>query len=311
MAAEPTETATLRPVEPAEPLSGPGRRVESYWVRLRSLVHGAPVLTGVMAAAFLVAAIFAPWIAPHDPGAASFLVALNPPFWVEGGSIAYPLGADQLGRDILSRLIYGAQLSLIVSFFAIVIAGSVGIVLGLTAGYVGGAIDSLIMRIVDAFLAMPFILMALGFVAALGTSVTNIVIVMAITNWARYARLVRGEVLSVKERDFVALARVAGQPRWRIVWKHVLPNVTNSIIILATLDLGRVIILEASLSFLGLGVQPPAISWGLMLADGRSYMTVAWWLTVMPGLAILFTVLSLNIMGDWLRDRLDPRQRIE
>lgn len=311
MPADPTDTATLRPIEPAEPLSGPGRRVESYRVRLRSLVHGAPVLTAVMVAVFLVAAIFAPWIAPHDPGAASFLVALNPPFWVEGGSLAYPLGADQLGRDILSRLIYGAQLSLIVSFFAIVIAGSVGIVLGLTAGYIGGAIDSLIMRIVDAFLAMPFILMALGFVAALGTSVTNIVIVMAITNWARYARLVRGEVLSVKERDFVALARVAGQPRWRIVRKHVLPNVTNSIIILATLDLGRVIILEASLSFLGLGVQPPSISWGLMLADGRSYMTVAWWLTVMPGLAILFTVLSLNIMGDWLRDRLDPRQRIE
>src|SRR3546814_563474 len=225
--------------------------------------------------------------------------------------LTYPVGTDNLGRDVLSRLIYGAQISLLISFFAIVIAGAVGVVLGLTAGYIGGWIDALIMRIVDAFLAMPFILMALGFVAALGTSITNIVIVMAITNWARYARLVRGEVLSVKHRDFVALARVAGQPRWRIALKHVLPNIANSIIILSTLDLGRVIILESSLSFLGLGVQPPAISWGLMLADGRSYMTVAWWITVMPGLAILFTVLSLNISGDWLRDRLDPRQQMD
>ena len=304
-----SEAVLSPPMPPAAPL--PGRPAAPRRARLRGLVRGLPVGSALIAFLFLVAALFAPWIAPHDPNEASFLVALNPPFWAENGDLAYALGADQLGRDILSRLIYGAQLSLLVSFFAIAIAGAVGILLGIAAGYAGGAIDSLIMRIVDAFLAMPFILMALGFVAALGTGVGNIIIVMAITNWARYARLVRGEVLSVKQRDHVALARVAGLPRWRIALRHILPNVANSIIILATLDLGRVIILEASLSFLGLGVQPPDISWGLMLADGRSYMTVAWWLTVMPGLAILFTVLSLNILGDWLRDRLDPRQQMD
>jgi len=276
--------------------------------RVSDAVEGLPIFASILVALFLIAALFAPWVAPHDPGQANFLFALAPPAWEEGGSLSYLLGGDNLGRDVLSRLIYGARLSLIVSLFAIVFAGGVGVFLGLIAGYAGGAIDSVIMRVVDSFLAMPFILMALGFVAALGTSVTNIIIVMAITNWARYARLVRGEVLSVRARDFVALARVAGQPRWRIGVRHILPNVANSIIVLATLDLGRVIILEASLSFLGLGVQPPNISWGLMLADGRSYMSVAWWMTVMPGLAILFTVLSLNIFGDWLRDRLDPRQ---
>ncbi|MBC4018520.1 ABC transporter permease [Siccirubricoccus deserti] len=271
-------------------------------------MRGAPVLATILVALFVGAAVLAPWIVPHNPADQNFLVSLAPPFWQEDGSLSYPLGSDNLGRDILSRIIYGARLSLIISVFAIALAGSVGVLLGLIAGYVGGAIDSLIMRIVDAFLALPFILMALGFVAALGPSVTNIIIVMGITNWARYARLVRGEVLSIKSRDFVALARVAGQPRWRIGIRHILPNVTNSIIVLATLDLGRVIILESSLSFLGLGVQPPDISWGLMLSDGRAYMTVAWWLTIMPGLAILLAVLSLNIFGDWMRDRLDPRQ---
>ncbi len=296
-----TVSAPARPALPKTTVAG----------RLRRNFKGLPLAAAAMVAIFLVAALLAPWLAPHDPAEASFLHSLTPPVWQAEGMAAYPLGTDNLGRDILSRLIYGAQLSLLISFFAIAIAGAVGIILGLTSGYAGGAIDSLIMRVVDAFLAMPFILMALGFVAALGTSITNIIIVMAITNWARYARLVRGEVLSVKHRDFVALARVAGQPRWRIAVKHVLPNIANSIIILATLDLGRVIILESSLSFLGLGVQPPAISWGLMLADGRTYMTVAWWITVMPGLAILFTVLSLNVTGDWLRDRLDPRQQMD
>ncbi|MCB1745364.1 MAG: ABC transporter permease [Gammaproteobacteria bacterium] len=280
----------------------------SWLQRARYALEGMPLFAALLVALFLAAALFAPWIAPHDPGQANFLVALSPPVWQDGGSWQYLLGGDNLGRDVLSRLIHGARLSLIVSFFAIVFAGGIGVFLGLIAGYVGGVIDSIIMRIVDAFLAMPFILMALGFVAALGTSVTNIIIVMAITNWARYARLVRGEVLSVRSRDYVALARVAGQPRWRIGVRHILPNVANSIIVLATLDLGRVIILEASLSFLGLGVQPPNISWGLMLADGRSYLSVAWWMTVLPGIAILLTVLSLNMFGDWLRDRLDPRQ---
>lgn len=280
----------------------------SFLARIRDTLRGAPILATVLVSLFVLAAILAPLIAPHDPAEQNFLASLAPPAWADDGTFANLLGGDNLGRDILSRLIFGARLSLIIALFAIALAGSIGVILGLIAGYAGGALDSLIMRIVDAFLAMPFILMALGFVAALGPSVTNIILVMGITNWARYARLVRGEVLSVKGRDFVALARIAGQPRWRIGVRHILPNVANSIIVLGTLDLGRVIILESSLSFLGLGVQPPEVSWGLMLADGRAYMTVAWWLTVMPGLAILLAVLSLNIFGDWLRDRMDPRQ---
>lgn len=289
-------------------MSGGSAFVRGWTGWLREGMRGAPVLATGLVALFVLAAVFAPWVVPHDPAEQNFLASLAPPFWEAEGGLSNLLGGDNLGRDILSRIIYGARLSLVISLFAIALAGTVGVLLGLIAGYVGGALDSLIMRIVDAFLAMPFILMALGFVAALGPSVTNIIIVMGITNWARYARLVRGEVLGVKSRDYVALARVAGQPRWRIGIKHILPNVTNSIIVLATLDLGRVIILESSLSFLGLGVQPPDISWGLMLSDGRAYTTVAWWLTVMPGLAILLAVLSLNIFGDWLRDRLDPRQ---
>lgn len=277
--------------------------------RLREALRGLPLLAAGFVSLFLVAAIFAPLVAPYDPAEANFIASLDPPVWQEKGTLAHILGCDQLGRDILSRVIHGARLSLTVSIFAIGLAGAVGIVLGIAAGYVGGMLDALIMRVVDAFLALPFILMALGFVAALGTSLSNIIIVMAITNWARYARLVRGEVLTVKQRDFVALARVAGQPRWRIAWKHILPNVMNSIIVLATLDVGRVIILEATLSFLGLGIQPPEVSWGLMLADGRAYMTTSWWLTTIPGLAILLTVLSVNVLGDWLRDRLDPRQQ--
>jgi peptide/nickel transport system permease protein len=281
----------------------PGRRA-----RLREALRGLPPLSTAVVLLLLLAAGFAPWIAPHDPAHQSFLHSLSPPAWQDKGLAVHPLGTDNLGRDIVSRLIHGARLSLTIAFFAIALAGGIGTVLGLLAGYAGGVVDALVMRVVDAFLAMPFVLMALAIVAALGASTPHIVIVMAITNWARYARLVRGEVLSVRGRDFVLLARVAGLPRWRIALEHILPNVANSVLVLATLDIGRVIILESSLSFLGLGVQPPDVSWGLMLADGRAYMSVAWWMTVMPGLAILLSVLCLNVVGDWLRDRLDPRQ---
>lgn len=272
---------------------------------------GFPILSFSIVIIFGLAAVFAPWIVPHDPNHQSFIVSLNPPAWQNGGSLNHILGTDNLGRDLLSRLIYGARLSLTIALFAIVLAGAIGIFLGLLAGYVGGVIDGLIMRVVDAFLAMPFILMALAIVAALGPSTPNIIVIMAITNWPRYARLVRGEVLTIKQSDFVLLARVAGLPSWRIALKHVLPNVANSILVLATLDIGRVIILESSLSFLGVGIQPPDVSWGLMLSDGRSYLGVAWWMTVMAGSAILITVLCVNVFGDWLRDQLDPRQGMQ
>jgi len=273
-----------------------------------SALKGIPVFSALVVLVLIASAVFAPWIAPHDPGFQNFIVSLQPPVWQTDGAWSHVLGTDNLGRDILSRLIWGARLSLTIAMFAIILAGSIGIILGLLAGYAGGLIDSLIMRIVDAFLAMPFILMALAIVAALGPNTVNIIIVMAITNWPRYARLVRGEVLSIKHSDFVLLARVAGLPAWKIALKHVLPNITNSILVLATLDIGRVIILESSLSFLGVGIQPPDVSWGLMLSDGRSYMGVAWWLTVMAGVAILISVLCVNVLGDWLRDKLDPRQ---
>jgi peptide/nickel transport system permease protein len=276
--------------------------------KLRNRLRGLPPLSSAVVVLLLIAAVFAPVISPHDPGHQNFITSMTPPVWQEKGLAAHVLGTDNLGRDVVSRLIHGARLSLTIALFAIALAGGIGTVLGLLAGYAGGFIDALIMRVVDAFLAMPFVLMALAIVAALGASTPNIVVVMAITNWARYARLVRGEVLAVREREFVLLARVAGLPRWRIALEHILPNVANSILVLATLDVGRVIILESSLSFLGLGVQPPDVSWGLMLSDGRAYMSVAWWMTVMPGLAILVSVLSLNVVGDWLRDRLDPRQ---
>ena len=273
-----------------------------------SALRGIPVFSALVVLAMVIAAIFAPWIVPHDPSFQNFIVSLQPPVWQDGGTWSHPLGTDNLGRDIYSRLIYGARLSLTIALFAILLAGTIGIALGLLAGYLGGIADSLIMRVVDAFLAMPFILMALAIVAALGPSTFNIIVIMAVTNWPRYARLVRGEVLSLKQTDFVLLARVAGLPAWKIAVKHILPNISNSILVLATLDIGRVIILESSLSFLGVGIQPPDVSWGLMLSDGRSYMGVAWWLTVMGGVAILISVLCVNVLGDWLRDRFDPRQ---
>jgi peptide/nickel transport system permease protein len=226
---------------------------------------------------------------------------------MQDGMVNHLLGTDQLGRDSLSRLIAGARISLITATAAIVVAGSLGVLLGLIAGYFGGLPDMTIMRIVDAFLALPFILMALALVAALGAGLGNIVLVMILTNWARYARLVRSEVLSIKERDFVTLARIAGVSRLRIAWRHVLPNAINSVAVLAVLDFGRAIILESSLSFLGLGIQPPDVSWGSMLADGKSEMQFAWWLAVWPGLAILIAVLSFNTVGEWLKGRLDPR----
>jgi len=288
--------------------------MQRVW-RLRSVLAAGrsrfPVVSALVMLLFVLAAVLAPWIAPYAPADADFIDAMMPPAWVEGGSLTHLLGTDQLGRDLLSRIVYGARLTLIVSVIGIAGAGAIGVIAGLAAGYIGGLVDALIMRVVDAFLALPFILMALAFVAALGVSVTNLVLVMALTNWARYARLVRGETLKVREADFIALARVAGMRRWRIAVVHILPNIANSVIVLATIDVGRVIILESSLSFLGLGIQPPAISWGLMLADGQQYLTVAWWLGVLPGLAILLTVLSSNLLGDWLRDRLDPRTAMD
>lgn len=286
--------------QPARPLRTWRKRLEN-WPPLGALICGVILL---------VAAVFGGMLAPHTPSAANFGAALRPPFWMEGGSLEYALGTDQLGRDLFSRLIAGTQISLLTAFAAIIGGGSIGVAVGLVAGYAGPKVNALFMRIIDAFLALPFILMALALVAALGSGIWNIVLVMVITNWARYARLVQSEVISIKSRDFVALAQIAGVHPVFIVLRHILPNAMNSVAVLAVLDVGRAIVLESSLSFLGLGIQPPSVSWGLMLADGRSFMAFAWWMTALPGLCIFIAILSFNALGDWLKRHLDPRGTI-
>ena len=252
-------------------------------------------------------AISAPLISPHSPTQGSLLESLQPPAWQEGGSMDHVFGTDFQGRDVLSRLIYGSRVSLTVAGVSIFVAGFIGLVMGLMAGYFGKVVDALIMRIADIFFALPMILFGLLFAMTLGPSFQNVIIVIVLTIWGRFARQVRGEVLSVRERDFVALARVAGASNRRILITHILPNVANSVIILATWQVGLVILMEASLSFLGVGIPPPTPSWGTMVADGRLWIASAWWVSVIPGLAILFTILAINMVGDWVRDFLDPK----
>ena len=255
---------------------------------------------------FLVA-IFAPVLAPHDPAAINAGNMLKPPFWMEGGSTAHLLGTDNLGRDILSRVIYGSQVSLLVGITSVVVAGIIGVTIGLIAGYYGGTIDNLLMRVVDSFLAIPTILFALVILTIFGPSIVTLIFVLGATNWVNYARLVRGEVLSIKERDYVRAAHSIGVKNHKIILRHLLPNVVSSFIVISTLSVATTIILEASLSFLGLGIQPPDVSWGLILSDGRDYLATSWWLATFPGIAITITVLGIIFLGDWLRDILDPR----
>ena len=257
----------------------------------------------------VIPAVFAPLLAPHDPLKGSLAKRLKPPVWQQGGSIEYPLGTDKLGRDILSRMMHGARVSLAVSMVAIFVGGGIGTAMGLMSGYFGGRVDSLIMRLVDISLSLPTILLALVLVAAVGPSFGTVVIVLVVLLWARYARLVRGESLSIRERDFIARARVAGASHTRIMTRYILPNVVNSLVVLATLQVGYVILLESALSFLGAGLPRPTPAWGLMIADGRELIVTAWWVSMFPGLAIMLTVLALNLLGDWLRDHLDPKLR--
>ena len=257
----------------------------------------------------VIPAVFAPWVAPHDPFQGSLSHRLMPPVWQEGGSSEYLLGTDKLGRDMLSRIIYGARVSLTVSLIAIFVGGIIGTVLGLMSGYFGGRTDVVIMRLVDISLSLPTILLALVLVAAVGPSFGTVIIVLIVLLWARYARLVRGETLALKELDFIARARVAGASPVRIMTKYLFPNVVNSLVVLATLQVGYVILLESSLSFLGAGLPRAEPAWGVMVSDGRELIVTAWWVSMFPGIAIMLTVLSLNLLGDWLRDHLDPKLR--
>ena len=268
-----------------------------------------PLVPAFVLLVMVLAGILAPWISPHDPELARLRVRIQPPAWQEGGTTEYPLGTDHLGRDILSRVFHGARISLIVAAVTLGIGGTVGTLLGLLAGWYGGWVDEIIMRLVDIKLALPIILIALVFVVALGPSFNIIILVLALTIWPRFARLIRAEVLSLKTMDYVALAQVAGASTLRIVVRHLFPGVINTLIVLASLQVGIVILLESTLSFLGAGVPAPTPAWGSMVADGRDRIAIGWWISAMPGIAIMLTVLSLNLLGDWVRDALDPRLR--
>lgn len=257
----------------------------------------------------ILPALLAPLISPHDPLRGVLIDRLLPPAWQEGGTWTYPLGTDKQGRDVLTRLMYGARISLIVSTAAIFAGALLGTTLGLLAGYFGGVVDKVIGWLIDTFQSLPMVLFALVVVAAIGPSFITIIAIISATIWAVFARLVRGETLTVRELGYVARARVAGASAPRILRRHVLPNVANSLVVMATLQVGVVILEEASLSFIGAGIPRPQPSWGIMVADGREQLLSAWWLSFFPGVAILLVVLSLNLVGDWLRDFLDPKLR--
>lgn len=292
---------------PVTPLAQASRRRPSRaWLLLkrgRLGLVGVVILLGV-----LIAGLSAPLLTGHDPNVGSLLVRLQRPLW-DGGSIYYPLGTDALGRDIFTRIIYGARISLLVGFTAVILGGGLGIILGLVSGYYGGRTDSIIGRLADVQLAFPFLLLAIAVVAVIGAGLINVIAVLAIGSWMPYARVVRGQVLSAKERDFITAARTIGATDAAIIVRHLLPNILTPAIVLGTFAVAATIIAEASLSFLGLGVGTDIPSWGSMLADGRAYIGSAWWLATLPGIAIMVTVLSINLIGDWVRDVLDPRLR--
>jgi peptide/nickel transport system permease protein len=263
----------------------------------------------IIIAAMIFVAVCAPWLTPHSPIEQSLPERLLPPVWQDGGKPGHLLGTDLFGRDLLTRLFYGARVSLAVAGAALLAGGGIGLIIGIVSGYVGGRLDSFLMRAVDATLAFPTILFALLLAVTMGQGLRTVVIAVSVILWARFARVVRGEVLAVKSRDFIALAEVRGCSHLRIMLVHILPNVLNTFMVLLTLHMGFVILVEASLSFLGAGIPPPTPSWGQMVAEGRGRIASAWWLSMFPGIAITLVVLAFNLFGDWLRDRLDPRLR--
>jgi peptide/nickel transport system permease protein len=280
---------TVRPVRPRMPL-------------LRSLRRSRTGAAGLLiVTAIVAAAAGAPWLAPASPTAPSFAAVLRPP------GAAHPFGTDQLGRDVLSRVIFGARIALVVGLVTVAAAGAVGCSLGLASGYAGGWVDAVITRIADVQLSFPFILLALVVNAVIGAGLRNIVLSLVIAGWPLYVRVVRGEVLALRHREYVQAAVAVGARPARLLWRHVLPNVTTPIVVISTLQVSQFIVAEATISFLGFGVQPPAPAWGSMVSDGRNYIFFAWWLAAFPGAALAVTALGVNLTGDWLRDVLDPR----
>ena len=269
---------------------------------------------GLAAAALMLgivtSALFAPWIAPHDPLAVNIRHRLAPPAWMEGGTAQHLLGTDQVGRDLLSRVLYGGRVSLIVGVTAVLISASIGVLVGLAAGYFGSRVDWIIMTVVNVMLTFPFVLLALAVIAVLGPSLINMIIVLGVADWPLYTRVIRAETMALREREFVTAGRALGMSHVRIIFRQILPNLMSAIVVIATLQVARVIILESFLSFLGLGVQPPTPAWGNMLGEGRIYMLNSWWIAAFPGLAIFVTTLAINLMGNGLRDWLDPHLKL-
>jgi len=284
------------------------RRVTRWRKVLRNLLENKGAVFGlIMVWGVIFSAVLAPLISPHDPILQDVEKRLMPPLGQEGADPHFLLGTDHLGRDIVSRLIYGARISIVVSVSAVALSAILGTLIGLFSGFYGGKVDNIFMRLADVQLAFPFILLAIAIIAVLGPNLQNIVIVMGITGWVIYARVVRAEVLSLREKEFITSVKALGGSNGRIIFKHLLPNVIPSIIVIVTLEMARMIIMEAALSFLGLGIQPPTPTWGGMLADGRVYLATSWWLATFPGFVIMLVVLGINLLGNWLRDMLDPR----
>ena len=274
--------------------------------QLRSIV---PVLPSLIILGFILMAVLAPVLAPHSPIQGSLENRLLPPFWQTRGSLEFLLGTDSVGRDILSRIVYGAQSSLLVAFVSLTAGAGIGSTVGIVAGYIGGRVDAFLMRITDIAIGFPFVLIALLLAVAFGPHIVNVLVAVSLMLWARFAQIVRGEVLTVRDRDYVRLAKIAGCSHFSIIRRHILPNVANVIIVLASLQVGWVILVEASLSFLGAGVPPPTPAWGSMVAQGRQFVILAYWVPLMPGFAIALIVVAFNLFGDSMRDRLDPKLR--
>lgn len=271
----------------------------------RSIMRWVPI---ILIAFFVLAAVFAPLVAPYDPNSQNLLGRMRPPGTVSR-SFHYLLGSDELGRDLLSRLIYGARVSLFVAIASVILSGVVGVLLGMLAGYLRGWVELIVMRLVDVFLSIPAILLAIITVAVLGTGLVNVIVVLALTRWPRYARIAYGQTLSVANMPYVRLAAFMGASTPRVLLRHILPNIIGAVTVVATLEFGLMVLFEAGLSFLGLGVQPPTASWGAMLSSGRNYLATAWWIATFPGLCLFLLILAVNLIGDDLRDRFDPRSQ--
>lgn len=287
--------------------SRPARRRHRLLTSL--LANPVALVSLVVLVLIVVAALAAPYIAPYDPAAQSLRLRLRPPSWLPGGEPGHLLGTDALGRDMLTRVLYAARVSILVGVLAVAIQTVIGVGVGLVSGYYGGAVDNVFMRIADVQQAIPFLVLVVAVAAVVGPSFTNTVLILGVTGWVTYGRIVRAQVLSLAQQEFVTASRALGGRDGRIMLRHLLPNLVAPITVVATLTISAMILIEASLSFLGLGVPPPTPTWGGMVADGRNYLVTAWWVSVFPGAAIFITVLVINLVGDWLREALDPTLR--